>query len=356
MGSPELKIKMYPLFKESQRYFKTQNNSWIFTLYSRLTVGILVTSFTLVSTYGYTQPGGSPVQCMADKKIGLPPRTLNTFCWFSSTYTLPRYWTGRPGLAWGVGISSSSDERIYHAYYQWVPYFLVLLVVLFSIPNFLWENNYSQILQSLSNGLEEKEPRVEKIAHYILSGNNQNMTFLRGILWCEALYVIIVGVAIVILNSLLGGNFYKYGIEVLSWQNQDAEYRVDPMSRIFPRITKCDFYRFGPSGTIVNYDALCILGVNVLNEKIFLFLWFWFLLTLTLSVVLLSVRLSCAVSSRARTVTGLFIFPVGLELRAEDWTIVQQLSYSVEQNVFLDLLKEISILLPDKNGKRKHLL
>ena len=50
------------------------------------------------------------------------------------------------------------------------------------------------------------------------------------------------------------------------------------MSRVFPRLTKCDFHRFGPSGTIENYDALCVLGMNILNEKIFIFLWFWFLL------------------------------------------------------------------------------
>ena len=49
----------------------------------------------------------------------------------------------------------------------------------------------------------------------------------------------------------------------------------DPMSRIFPRMTKCTFQTFGPSGSVATTDALCILPLNILNEKIFLFLWFW---------------------------------------------------------------------------------
>lgn len=33
------------------------------------------------------------------------------------------------------------------------------------------------------------------------------------------------------------------------------EGRVDPMSRVFPRMTKCTFEKFGPSGTIQRHDA-----------------------------------------------------------------------------------------------------
>jgi hypothetical protein len=47
---------------------------------------------------------------------------------------------------------------------------------------------------------------------------------------------------------------------------EDPEDRVDPMSRIFPRVTKCTFNKFGPSGSIQRRDAMCVLPVNIINE------------------------------------------------------------------------------------------
>ena len=42
-------------------------------------------------------------------------------------------------------------------------------------------------------------------------------------------------------------------------------------------MTKCTFHKYGPSGTITTHDGLCILALNIINEKIYVFLWFWFL-------------------------------------------------------------------------------
>ena len=47
------------------------------------------------------------------------------------------------------------------------------------------------------------------------------------------------------------------------------------MAKIFPKVTKCTFHKYGPSGTIMKLDALCVLPLNIINEKIFIFLWFW---------------------------------------------------------------------------------
>ena len=59
----------------------------------------------------------------------------------------------------------------------------------------------------------------------------------------------------------------------------------DPFNVIFPKMTKCSLDMYGPSGSIVNYDGLCVLPVNVLNEKIFLIIWAIFIPLLILSVV-----------------------------------------------------------------------
>ena len=49
-------------------------------------------------------------------------------------------------------------------------------------------------------------------------------------------------------DKFLGGEFLRYGIEVVQFLDQDPETRVDPMARVFPRITKCVFHKYGASG------------------------------------------------------------------------------------------------------------
>ena len=65
--------------------------------------------------------------------------------------------------------------------------------------------------------------------------------------------------------------------------NEDPSRRTDPMTRVFPRMTKCIYKKFGASGTIQTHDALCMLPINVINEKIYVFLWYWLVLLATLT-------------------------------------------------------------------------
>ena len=58
---------------------------------------------------------------------------------------------------------------------------------------------------------------------------------------------------------------------------QNVETRgTDPFHIVFPKMTKCTIETYGPSGTIQNSDGLCVLPINVLNEKIFFVVWFVF--------------------------------------------------------------------------------
>ena len=41
-------------------------------------------------------------------------------------------------------------------------------------------------------------------------------------------------------------------------------------------MTKCTFHKYGSSGTVEKHDGLCVLAMNIINEKIYIFLWFWF--------------------------------------------------------------------------------
>ena len=61
----------------------------------------------------------------------------------------------------------------------------------------------------------------------------------------------------------------------MGFLEDDPETRIDPMAQVFPRVTKCSFFKYGPSGTVQTHDAICVLPVNIVNEKLYIFLWFW---------------------------------------------------------------------------------
>ena len=59
-----------------------------------------------------------------------------------------------------------------------------------------------------------------------------------------------------------------------------------------PQVTKCTFHKYGSSGTVETHDGLCILPLNIFNEKIYIFLWFWFVSLAVVSGVGLLYRLA----------------------------------------------------------------
>ena len=82
--------------------------------------------------------------------------------------------------------------------------------------------------------------------------------------------------------------------------NEDQENRTDAMIEIFPRMTKCSLHYYGSSGTIQLSDALCILPLNIVNEKIYIFLWFWFIILAVVSGLAVAYRLAVFLSPSLR--------------------------------------------------------
>ncbi|KAB7502253.1 Innexin inx1 [Armadillidium nasatum] len=117
------------------------------------------------------------------------------------------------------------------------------------------------------------------------------LTYVFKYWFCELLSLVNIIGQLFLVDRFLGGEFMKYGIKVLEFSDRDQEERVDPMIFVFPRMTKCHFHIFGPSGTIERRDSLCLLPLNMLNEKTFIFIWFWYVILATLLSFLVLYRL-----------------------------------------------------------------
>ena len=66
---------------------------------------------------------------------------------------------------------------------------------------------------------------------------------------------------------------------------------LNPMCEVFPRVASCTYWKFGGGGRQTGLDALCILALNIVIDKIYLVLWFWFVIL----GIFGSVRVGCRV-------------------------------------------------------------
>ena len=102
------------------------------------------------------------------------------------------------------------------------------------------------------------------------------------------------------MDRFFDGAFLTFGLEVIAFAEQDQEDRLDPLIYVFPRMTKCTFHKFGTSGEVEKHDALCLLPLNIVNEKVYIFLWFWFILLSILSFLVIVYRVIIVISPKMR--------------------------------------------------------
>lgn len=55
-----------------------------------------------------------------------------------------------------------------------------------------------------------------------------------------------------LMNRFFDGEFITFGLKVIDYMETDQEDRMDPMIYIFPRMTKCTFFKYGSSGEVSN--------------------------------------------------------------------------------------------------------
>ena len=83
------------------------------------------------------------------------------------------------------------------------------------------------------------------MAQYLIENLNTHNIWTMKLLISQSIYFLNILGNIYLIDLFLGGEFRTYGLQVASMMEEDPEDRVDPMSRIFPRVTKCTFKKFG---------------------------------------------------------------------------------------------------------------
>jgi len=302
---------------------------------------------------------GNPIDCIHSKDI--PEEVLNTYCWIHSTYTIPSAFWKRIGFDVahpGVDKTIDPEERRYHKYYQWVCFCLFFQAILFYVPRWLWKNweagKIAALRMDLNLGIiSEVEKKLKKklLIEYMYTNLKHHNFWAYRYFFCELLSLINVGGQMFLLDRFFDGTFFTYGIEVMSFADRDQEDRIDPMIYVFPRMTKCTFHKFGTSGNIEKHDALCILPLNIVNEKIYIFIWFWLLLLGVLSFLVLVYRVVIIFSPyirafvlrlRYRRVKRECIEMVIGKSYVGDWFLIYLMGQNIDSVIFKDVLHELA--------------
>jgi len=255
----------------------------VFRLHSQATVMILMVGTMFVSMRQYF---GEPIECLSSR-TDLPPNLLQHYCWLESTFSVVDGTSKTVGLDVAYpGVKTlnqaNGERKIHHKYYQWVYFILILQSIMFYVPKYLWKAKEAKRLRQLIVDLKGKH--ITEISDYdrrrlvqdVIDSLLISKDYFYFFFFCEFLYFINLIAQVWFTNIFLSGQFTKLGLEWLTYNHEQLDNKYDPLIKVFPRLTKCSFHRFGYSGSIETHDSLCFLPLNIVNEKIYVVLWFWY--------------------------------------------------------------------------------
>ncbi|XP_035776236.1 innexin inx1-like [Anopheles albimanus] len=353
---------MFKLLAGLKPYFKNQDiqtDDIVFRLHNTFTTALLLACSLIITA---TQYVGNPISCIVG---GVPSHVVNTFCWISSTFTMPDAFRRQVGLEVAhPGIANDFDDedaKKYYTYYQWVCFVLFFQAMACYTPKFIWTAVEGGRLRMIVMGLDvgackeqEKCTKKQILLDYLVRHLQRHKIYMIRYFLCEVLCFVNIVVQLWLMNKFFNGEFLSYGWNVLQYSDTPQEQRTDPMVFVFPRVTKCNFFKYGASGSIQKHDAMCILPLNIVNEKTYIFIWFWYILLAVLLAGLLIWRAIIIFAPKIRPLllraTNRLVGPdiarqLSSNLELGDWWIVYMLARNLDplicRDVFSDLAKRI---------------
>jgi len=338
-------------------------DNWGFKLFYKCTTVLLILSSVLVTARQFF---GSPIQCDAGSaKDGIEKEVLESYCWMYSTWNIPREYKGACS---GGDQDMSTTTIVYNSYYQWVPLYLLFMAVLFYLPRMFWIMMEGGLMKFFGKGtttrfIEDQEEKRDKLVQFFCKNiHNKYNIYFCGFIFCEVLNLLIVIFHFALTHRFLHYRYISYGFDVWQYyqlpeEEQRMPGRKNPMCNTFPRIASCDYWRWGSGGRQENINAICILALNHINDKVFFILWWWCFFVMLIALVRLIYRaIQCRCASlrlqlinmrmnryfrRSAKVEKIEAFISQCKLG--DWFVLYQMSKNLNRPFFMDFLTALSI-------------
>ncbi|UJR13306.1 hypothetical protein I4U23_000324 [Adineta vaga] len=282
------------------------------------TVAILTVFAIIVTNRQFSE---NQIKCWVPAQFtGSYEQYVNQICFITNTYSHDLHQPLKDDL----------DVRHEHElkYYQWTPFILLLMAILFYIPHQFWRGlslrsgvdikdliEAAQTYRSANIRHEEKLKLLDYLVNWLnsycsntyrlitLERRKRSLTrkaqFVRlghhvffpiGIYTGNYLIISYVFIKflylcnsigqIILLNALLGRQFWYYGIEIIHryWTKQVG--LLYSGNEYFPKVVLCDFTVREPNHPREShrYTVQCVLPFNLFNQQIFTYLYFWLLI------------------------------------------------------------------------------
>ncbi|VEN34613.1 unnamed protein product [Callosobruchus maculatus] len=115
--------------------------------------------------------------------------------------------------------------------------------------------------------------------------------------------------------------------------------------------------QIGPSGSVQKFDGLCVLPLNIVNEKIYVFLWFWFIFLSVLSGISLIYRCCVIVGpkmrlyllrAKCRIASSDQVETIANKCEVGDWFVLYQLGKNIDPLIFKEVMSDLAKKLEGK--------
>lgn len=326
-----------------------------FRLHYRVTVVILLAFSTLVTSGQFF---GDPMDCHFPD---FPYKSLNTYCYVHSTFLVEKSInlpTGQRIPYPGVSGHTEEDQLKFYDYYQWIFLVLIVQALLFYIPHYIWKAWEGGRMKMLASELASPvlsrscmENNIEPLVDYFCVTLHAHNSYAYKYFTCELLNLVNVVGQICFMNAFLGEDFAFYGIYVIMYNQRLTQSVKNPMERLFPKMTKCVYHKYGPSGSLENRDGICVLPQNFVNGKMYVFLWFWFHILALISLLVVLFRIITLISSSCRFYgfrssswmsCAKNNFVVFQRLKIGDWFLLHRLQQNINSLAYKELISHLA--------------
>jgi len=339
-----------------------------FKLHYRYSVTLLVAASVLVQT---SQFFGDPVQCETGED-SVDDDVLNSYCWMYSSFDIPdtfNFPCTRKKDNSGVPVT-----HLYNTYYQWVSIFLAVQAGLFYIPRCIWLIIEGGLMSYMVKGTtnrrfvydaEEKIGKMLKLFQEHV--HNKFNRYAFGFFLCELMNMVFALLSVFMTHKFLLDQYLPYGLDVYRYYTIEPEERIrlemnDPMCEVFPKMAACRYQRYGMGGREDNRHAICILGLNMVNDKVFIVLWIWHCFICTVGIIRILTRTSQLVSGHVRLMLMKMRLKQHLKNNAHtkhiqyyilhcsigDWFVLYQMSKNLNKRFFAEFITILALTVnPD---------
>ncbi|CAF3749702.1 unnamed protein product [Rotaria socialis] len=279
------------------------------------TVAILIVFAIIVTNRQFSE---NQIKCWVPAQFtGSYEQYANQICFITNTYSFDMHET----------LPDDYNQRHEQElkYYQWTPFILILMAILFYMPHQIWRgfslrsgvdlkdlieaaqtyrsanirhddkiklldyitnwvnsycaNDYRLINIQTKRSLSTRKAKLTCIGHHVFfpiglyTGNYLMITYI----FIKFLYLLNSIGQIFLLNTLLGRNYWYYGIDIIYKYWTQGVGLLYTGTGYFPKVVLCDFTIREPNHPKEShrYTVQCVLPFNLFNQQLFTYLYFW---------------------------------------------------------------------------------